>query len=500
MGQSLQSMGQQQSRDQLLHELVISGNVEAIRALCSEGVDLERINQEGKTPLIVACMNPELYTVAKTLIELGANINVYRPGRHAGTPLHHAAKRGLDQTVKVLLAHGANAFVRNDDCQTPLDVARAKSYNNVVRTIENHICYFSGWLREIYGPGFLGALASQLLSRKIWVVVIPCGSNNPMKPLKLELVIYNTSQDSQPRTVIALWKAKIEEPKSNQSDPALIIFDNSTKTRYKLASASEGDGLQIQWLYNACIGIPQGMPPSVIHDVQTSVAATATQNAEEAAELAMAIGASVQSPTGDRPPLLPNAHQTSEASNTNGRGNSVDNISHNGWGPAGRLTQSEASSSGWIDERVNEEYNGWGVPESGAIANPTQHTQTQDKIPPIIPTTNEISASISSVPSAPPIPEEDLYEGPIHYPSIDISPVDLSVPAIEDGPSRENDGDNGGGSSSCVICWEAPVEGACIPCGHMAGCMSCLNKIKTKKGDCPVCRAKIDQVIKLYAV
>jgi ankyrin repeat protein len=38
------------------------------------------MDKEGKTPLIVACMNPELYNVAKTLIELGANINAYRPG------------------------------------------------------------------------------------------------------------------------------------------------------------------------------------------------------------------------------------------------------------------------------------------------------------------------------------------------------------------------------------------------------------------------------------
>lgn len=39
------------------------------------------IDSEGKTPLIVACMNPQLYNVAKTLIELGANVNVYRPGK-----------------------------------------------------------------------------------------------------------------------------------------------------------------------------------------------------------------------------------------------------------------------------------------------------------------------------------------------------------------------------------------------------------------------------------
>jgi len=38
------------------------------------------IDREGRTPLIVACMNPELVDVAKTLIELGANVNAYCPG------------------------------------------------------------------------------------------------------------------------------------------------------------------------------------------------------------------------------------------------------------------------------------------------------------------------------------------------------------------------------------------------------------------------------------
>ncbi|GJY42317.1 ankyrin repeat-containing protein [Tanacetum coccineum] len=55
-------------------------------------------------------------------------------------------------------------------------------------------------------------------------------------------------------------------------------------------------------------------------------------------------------------------------------------------------------------------------------------------------------------------------------------------------------------SSLCVICLDAPVEGALIPCGHMAGCMSCLTEIKGKKMGCPVCRTNIDQVIRLYVV
>jgi len=55
-------------------------------------------------------------------------------------------------------------------------------------------------------------------------------------------------------------------------------------------------------------------------------------------------------------------------------------------------------------------------------------------------------------------------------------------------------------SRSCAICLDAQVEGACVPCGHMAGCMTCLNKIKRKNWGCPVCRAKIDQVVRIYAV
>ena len=43
-----------------------------------------------------------------------------------------------------------------------------------------------------------------------------------------QTVILINEQTAQPRTVIALWKAKIEEPKFQQKDPELIIFDQPT--------------------------------------------------------------------------------------------------------------------------------------------------------------------------------------------------------------------------------------------------------------------------------
>ncbi|KAI9195908.1 hypothetical protein LWI28_019278 [Acer negundo] len=443
-------MGQQQSKAELLYQQVNYGNTDGIKALCRDGAGLEWVDKEGKTPLIVACMNPELHNVAKTLLELGANANAYRPGRLGGTPLHHAAKRGLENTVKLLLSYGANALVMNDDCQTPLEVARAKGYTNVVRAIESHICLFSGWLREFYGPGFLEMLAPQLVSRRIWVVVLPTGSRNPTKPFKLELAIYPSLQDARPRTVIALWKANLEETKSHQSDPSVLILDNSTKTRIKLAPATEGDKRQFQSFCDACKGIPQ-VNPAFLSNSQTPVTqATAPPDAEDL-DLAMAINASIQSAMVEAP-IFSSHHDSGASTSSNNSGNAsshsnlVTPVAH----------PPKGSGSQWAPE---------------------------------------------AIPSAPPVADAIIEDGPIQYPSIDADPVDIPSPIVEKLPAGTSGmKQDEGASSSCVICLDAPVEGACVPCGHMAGCMSCLNEVKAKKWGCPVCRAKINQIIRLYVV
>ncbi|KAF3456772.1 hypothetical protein FNV43_RR01426 [Rhamnella rubrinervis] len=528
-------MGQQQSKDELLYQQVSYGNTEGIKALCRDGARLEWMDREGKTPLIVACMNPDLHNVAKTLIELGANVNAYRPGRHAGTPLHHAAKRGLENTVKLLLLHGANALVMNDDCQSPLDVARAKGHGNVVRAIESHICLFSGWMREFYGPGFLEVLVPQLLARKVWVLytrdlahvnysffflhprfplsdclknefrVLPniislqlgcritCGTRNHTKPFKLELAIYPSVQDAQPRTVVALWKANLEEPKSHQSDPSVIIVENTTRGgeedvglehlgKHALnLHPNEGDKQQLLWFCNACKGIPQAHPAFMQHNNETPVVPATAPPATEDLEIAMAINASIQSAIQERPPFH-DAHLSSEASTSNTKSSSMNTSSHSHLGaPKAPVLLTGAS-----------EQPGHAISTSGIL---TQHTHIQED------SAAQISHPPDSGPSAPLITDGIVEDGPIHYPSIDSSPIDISSPTADGVPARV--GDKKGeeeGSSTCIICLDAPVEGACIPCGHMAGCMSCLNEIKAAKGICPVCRAKIHQVIKLYAV
>ncbi|XP_074583010.1 putative E3 ubiquitin-protein ligase XBOS34 [Curcuma longa] len=512
-------MGVSQSKEELLYQQVGYGNVEGIRALRSQGAGLEWMDKEGKTPLIVACLRHDLVPVAKVLLDLGANVNAYRPGSHAGTPLHHAAKKGCEQTVHLLLSHGANPFVLNDDCHTALDLAREKGHLKVVRAIESRISLFSGWLREAYGPGFLEAFAPQLLTRKIWAVVLPCDPRNPRNPSKFELVIYPDLQTARPRSVVSLWKARIEEPKFNQVDPAIVIVEKATRTRYKLFPANEGDKQQLQWFLSACRGIPQitalvqlpelqivpsmPNPPHTVMNVSTQTVA-APKRTQEDIEMEMAINASIQTAMAEGMPPVQSNPQTSE---TNGWGTFSENTTYNGWGTSGT---SDVNTTSKMNSKVPvnqpNSMNGWAVPvvQSDALPPTVQNLE-----PTVIQPSHE-------APSAPPISEDTLFASPIHYPSIDSSPIDMSMTTMETVPGVAETKDDAGASSKtessgakagtsgtsgcCVICLDAPVEGACIPCGHMAGCMSCLREIESKQWGCPVCRAKIDQIVRLYAV
>ncbi|PWA55815.1 Ankyrin repeat-containing protein [Artemisia annua] len=344
--------------------------------------------------------------------------------------------------VKLLLINGANALMMNDDCQTALDVARVKGFSNVVRAIENHICLFSGWLLEHYGPGFLEVFAPQLLSRKVWVVVLPCGARRLTKPYKLELAIYSSAQDAKPRTIIPLWKANMDEPNFNQPDPAVII-SSSSKSRIKLAAVNENEKQQLQRFSNACKGIPQVMHSAFPFNNQgPNVGPAAQTTTTEDPELAMAISASLQSSSVARP----TAPATQVSSGSTPSAGSGDTTPHNKKTEKWETHDVGASSSASTSYHPNTDSNAYAQ---------------------IVPTApSNITPSL--IPSAPPLPDI-VDDGPIRYPSIDYTPSDLSetTPAAMTGEKHKMEGD----SSSCVICLDAPVEGACIPCGHMAGCM-----------------------------
>ncbi|MFI6551229.1 ankyrin repeat domain-containing protein [Streptomyces prunicolor] len=101
------------------------GDTAAVTAVLRAGVDPERADSEGTTPLYAAAVNGEA-VIAGLLLAAGAAPDTESSGVGAeGTPLCAAACWGHTETVRELLAHGADPDVREDHGTgwSPLDWA-----------------------------------------------------------------------------------------------------------------------------------------------------------------------------------------------------------------------------------------------------------------------------------------------------------------------------------------------------------------------------------------
>jgi hypothetical protein len=50
----------------------------------------------------------------------------------------------------------------------------------------------------------------------------------------------------------------------------------------------------------------------------------------------------------------------------------------------------------------------------------------------------------------------------------------------------------------CAICMDARRDAICVPCGHVAGCHPCLMRHVESAHVCPICRAQVHMVVKIY--
>ncbi|KAG9413624.1 hypothetical protein AC1031_012850 [Aphanomyces cochlioides] len=50
----------------------------------------------------------------------------------------------------------------------------------------------------------------------------------------------------------------------------------------------------------------------------------------------------------------------------------------------------------------------------------------------------------------------------------------------------------------CVVCLDRIKQTVCVPCGHVAVCVPCADKLVRTSRKCPVCRAPVREVVKLF--
>ena len=119
-----------------LHWASFKGHFDVAKLLIEAGADPDARDIYNQTSLhLIAQTGNE--DIAKLLLEAGANPEI--KGKELDvTPLHIAAYWGSFNIAKLLLEAGANPHLESNEGETPLQYAKEKKYNFIVRLIAQY--------------------------------------------------------------------------------------------------------------------------------------------------------------------------------------------------------------------------------------------------------------------------------------------------------------------------------------------------------------------------
>ena len=114
-------------------------NIIIVKHLIKKGADVNASNENGNTPLHLACIYEKNYNnnIVKELVN-AKDVNVNVENTDGQTPLHIACEKCLVQTVtKLVNAKDVNVNVKNTEGQTPLHIACEKCVIVLVEQLVN---------------------------------------------------------------------------------------------------------------------------------------------------------------------------------------------------------------------------------------------------------------------------------------------------------------------------------------------------------------------------
>lgn len=107
-----------------LHFAAADGDLEQIKALLSEGYDLNAFDKDlGKTPLHYAAQNNHIQAV-QLLIQAGADVNANDPSKIGNTPLSEIVQTCSYEMAKILIDAGSDPTIPGWMWLTALDRAQ----------------------------------------------------------------------------------------------------------------------------------------------------------------------------------------------------------------------------------------------------------------------------------------------------------------------------------------------------------------------------------------
>ncbi len=107
-----------------IHLASYYGEVEIIRALVEEGVDINQIPEGGGLGPLHWCVYNHHRELFDYLLDLGADVNIRATGLYySRTPLHFAVSGGREYMIQRLLDANADPMAKDQEGRTPFDIA-----------------------------------------------------------------------------------------------------------------------------------------------------------------------------------------------------------------------------------------------------------------------------------------------------------------------------------------------------------------------------------------
>ena len=147
----------------ILHVAAGSGDIHLIELLVEKGLDVNILDNEGRTPLHAAATSGHLESVL-TLLRLGGRESMTKIAGTCGTPLHQAVGKGHKEIVSLLLNEGCPIDVVDSEGSSVLHAAAAVGHIYLIEMLAEKGLDVNKGNDEVWTPLHAAAAYGQLES------------------------------------------------------------------------------------------------------------------------------------------------------------------------------------------------------------------------------------------------------------------------------------------------------------------------------------------------
>ncbi|KAF0714233.1 Aste57867_3948 [Aphanomyces stellatus] len=430
------------------------------------------------TPLLTAVFHsrPEF---VELLVQFGADIHALTNVQKQNTPLHVAAFYGHHTVIKVLVAHGADLYRWNADGLLALDLARMKSHTDATRVLLSAVGLHKGSVAYKSSAGLNPW--KPCFARLLRVL----GGGAPGLTM-IELALYAERADVCPFKVVLFDPTTTHLLLSSSS--VELTFSAAVATyNYKSALFSRDPALQ------ATKGrvTPSAFTMRTDTDVDAArwIAAVSRLKSSAASRMGPDTYRSLTPPSSSSSSSLLDDVVVVDDPLTSGRSLLSSQASSQPLAPPPPLYVSPPTPM---------------APPPPAYAPPRSATPPHGPPPSYdeamelvrrrrsLPTCKRCNrATTNAVEKCAVCLKTEQLDSSMARLGVGTrgSAATPSAPAAAAAPSAPADGHD-----ECVICMDEARNAVCIPCGHLSSCYECVSQ----ESNCPICRAAIQSVVKVY--